>query len=363
MSRKKNYAILISAKKRPGGIERRFFRIFLNLIEKNEPCYLFAFKTFIEDLKSESQTEIPNIVMLPHIKRIFLIFQCLHIIYVCKRMKISSIHIAANPSVLSSIMVVLGRFFSIDISVSSVASSQITKKDFKLINRICIMITYYLVKRIDFLSDSIYYHHSKIWKIDKKKVFISPCSFMSRLVIDEKHVINNNRAIDICFVSRLTPHKGFELLIDTLIGIENCLNIRICGEGPLDAYYEKRKDKLSQHNIDIGYCKNTFDVYRKSKIFLSLQDKNNYPSQSLFEAIYSDCAVIATDVGETREMLNDSNAILIQPLVMDLQSSIFVLLNNEKKRLELAEKAKCEVFAEHTVEKFSLYIMNLISND
>lgn len=60
-----------------------------------------------------------------------------------------------------------------------------------------------------------------------------------------------------------------------------------------------------------------------SFIFLSLQDFDNYPSQSLIEAMSHGCTVIATDVGETRRLVRYSDGnFLIRADAMELRRAL-----------------------------------------
>jgi glycosyltransferase involved in cell wall biosynthesis len=86
-----------------------------------------------------------------------------------------------------------------------------------------------------------------------------------------------------------------------------------------------------------------------------LQRVNNYPSQSILEAIACGAAIIATDVGETRNFLDDDCAILINLDVDELILAIKKLLSDEELRLSLAENARKKVLGNHSIERYSNY--------
>ena len=95
----------------------------------------------------------------------------------------------------------------------------------------------------------------------------------------------------------------------------------------------------------------------QTKIFLSLQKTNNYPSQSLLEAMASGCAIIATDVGETRRLLDETRSILIPYDAVYLKSAIEKLMNDQALRLQLGKAARVHVTKTQTVERYAEYFL------
>jgi glycosyltransferase involved in cell wall biosynthesis len=101
-------------------------------------------------------------------------------------------------------------------------------------------------------------------------------------------------------------------------------------------------------------------VLARTKIFVSLQRYENYPSQSLLEAMASGCAVIATDVGDTRLLLDESCALLIPRDADALAAAIRSLLDDGPRRAALGEAARARVLKDHTVERFAVYFKELV---
>jgi glycosyltransferase involved in cell wall biosynthesis len=76
----------------------------------------------------------------------------------------------------------------------------------------------------------------------------------------------------------------------------------LCGSGPYEA--ELRAAARDRRNIEIQHKQDMAEVLADAKVFLSLQQWDNYPSQSLLEAMLCGCCVVATDVGDTRLLVN-----------------------------------------------------------
>jgi glycosyltransferase involved in cell wall biosynthesis len=74
----------------------------------------------------------------------------------------------------------------------------------------------------------------------------------------------------------------------------------------------------------------------------------------------SGCAIIATDVGETRKLLDETCAVLIPYDPVILAETITYLLKNHSHRKKMAENAQRKALSEHTVDRFSNYFLQYI---
>lgn len=176
---------------------------------------------------------------------------------------------------------------------------------------------------------------------------IAPCSFT-----DLSRVVNSaSRDIDVVLMSRFIEYKGHELIEEVKNDLTD-LEVHICGSG--------------SRLIDIPFAKiyratDPFYVYSRSKIALSLQRFGNYPSQALIEAMASGCAIIATDTGETRQLLDDSCAILIPYDSQHLKIAIRSLIVDEELRLRLGAAAMNRVIHTQTVQRYSSYFYDSVA--
>lgn len=190
---------------------------------------------------------------------------------------------------------------------------------------------------------------TRVPKSFRGKLAIAPCSFSDY----SKVIVAQERDIDVLFLSRFVHGKGMDLLqaAARLLGTHD-LTLHVCGTGP------------SQPNIPnavIYETSHSFEIVGRTKIFLSLQATDNYPSQSLLEAMASGCAIIATDVGHTRILLNETNAVLIPGHPEDLAATITDLLRNSEKRAKMGKSARNMVTTEHTVERYMEYFLKQVA--
>ena len=171
----------------------------------------------------------------------------------------------------------------------------------------------------------------------KKRVSVTPCSLprIEDYLLDENCYKNKT----IVFASRLVEGKNPMLLIEAANQIRDILfahnyKVLICGSGNLE---QSLCDYIQQNNLEsIVSCigpQNMKYILPSAMIFCSLQDNENYPSQSLLEAIASGCICIATDNGNTRAIVKDEFGILINSSVESLSKAIVsvIEMSNEDR--------------------------------
>jgi glycosyltransferase involved in cell wall biosynthesis len=125
----------------------------------------------------------------------------------------------------------------------------------------------------------------------------------------------------IAFVGRLAPEKNPLLFIDAVARVRqqgaDCHAV-ILGEGPLRAACAERIKELGLESvISIDFVAKPVEVLRQAALYISLQTGDNYGSQSLLEAMGAGCAIIASDVGETKNIVTDEVGVRV-PFSIDL---------------------------------------------
>jgi glycosyltransferase involved in cell wall biosynthesis len=152
-----------------------------------------------------------------------------------------------------------------------------------------------------------------------------------------KNVLFLGRLTD--FKDPITAVRALKLVTKTMPEVM----LRIVGGGPL-----ARKVQFTVHELGLeknvailGERTETRNFYQDSAIFLATSSVENYLSNSLLEAMASGLAVIATDVGETRNLIKSGeNGILIPPKEpRALASAILSLLSNQSLYNDLSQNA------------------------
>ena len=114
----------------------------------------------------------------------------------------------------------------------------------------------------------------------------------------------------VVFVGRLSSEKSPIIFLEGLAEARmKCAAVRglILGQGPmLRDVHLKIKELALESCVSIDFVGNPLEHLSRAAIFVSLQSGNNYGSQSLLEAMGAGCAIIATDVGDTWRLVDES---------------------------------------------------------
>jgi glycosyltransferase involved in cell wall biosynthesis len=112
------------------------------------------------------------------------------------------------------------------------------------------------------------------------------------------------------------------------------------------------------HKTKFAYAHRIQDYLASSRIFVSLQDRNNYPSQALLEAMACGNAIVATDVGSTSKLVDSSTGIRVNGTPEEVARALVKLLNHPSQTEQMGEAARKKVTTEHTIEKFTSYLLH-----
>ncbi|TAL63095.1 MAG: glycosyltransferase [Bacteroidetes bacterium] len=217
--------------------------------------------------------------------------------------------------------------------------------------------------QIDFLSPAIVgFYKKKIGKLNPDRELITPNSFINY----ENYYPEQIKSKSIIFSGRLCEHKHPHLFLEA-IKIFNSnnpqlsTNIKFIVLG--DSGIEKKLHKYARDNELFnlyfeGAVFNPWVYLRKSIIFISIQG-NNYPSQSLIEAMACENAIIASDVGETRRLVTENEGILV-PLNSDkIAQAIQFFLEHPEECEQMGKNARQKVLKEQSIEKFADYFLKI----
>lgn len=365
-------AIFFVAKNNPGGAERRFHYMYEEWRKKSNKIFLITNSELLFNLKDANAVSDRNLFQSNLVGKgklanvlLFFLFNVRVLLFI-KKENIRKIHFCVNPSVYSYFFILFRKILNIDVSVSVVNSVYRRKNDFSLINRFFWLSTFRSARWIDFLSLSILNNMKLIYGdvLLSKKYSISVGSF-SRSA-DRQFLQKSEKKIeyDFVFVSRLIENKGLDILLDALNLLEksgfSCRGA-ILGDGPL---YQQALDRVAHFefvNIAMpGFVSDVSDYISKSRILLSLQKYENYPSQILLEGAALHALVIATDVGDTRMLLNEENSILIKYDASELANKVIYCIEEYENLDYLPFQLHKDVRRYHTVGKFMDYFENNI---
>lgn len=129
-------------------------------------------------------------------------------------------------------------------------------------------------------------------------------------------------------------------------------------------------NRLQQYVNDQGFDNVVFtgmhsrpwQILQQSSVFVSLQANENYPSQSLIEAMACENGVVVTDVGDTRKLVTKDEGILVRADYQQVAKAIRSFLENKSLREQLGKAAREKVTTGHTLERFVEWFDGIMSS-
>lgn len=153
---------------------------------------------------------------------------------------------------------------------------------------------------------------------------------------------NESDSINIIFARRFQKYRGTRLFASVARKIlDKYENVRItfAGSGPDESYLKE----MFQNDKNVKFMsydsEHSLEVHKDYQIAVIPTIGSEGTSLSLLEAMASNCAVIATNVGGmTNIILDNYNGLLVNPEEKQLNVAIEELIENKEKREKLAEK-------------------------
>ncbi len=224
-----------------------------------------------------------------------------------------------------------------------------------------------ILDKIVFISEDGLKYQSKLLNKQYNNFIISRLGTLKNNEILDKKI---SKKFIIVSCSTLTPVKRIHLIIDSLTKInEKNIHWIHFGEGILkDKLISQAKEKLDSRSkityTFMGNVKNSeihnFYANNKVNIFINISESEGIPV-SIMEAISYGIPVIATDVGGTREIINDSCGLLLKKDIdsTELASKITKELNSQTLEYK-AIKAKEKWGKYYDADKNFLSFINIL---
>lgn len=155
------------------------------------------------------------------------------------------------------------------------------------------------------------------------------------------NLLKENRII---WAHRMIPRKNgvlYARAIRRFIKERPDWKIDIFGSGPDEPNIrEALGEEIDNPNITVGYCSTLPQALERSAVFVSLIEPDNYPSQSVFEAMTLKNALLLSDTGSTREMLFKENGLLCQLSEDEILEALLSLTENTERRVAMGDASK-----------------------
>jgi glycosyltransferase involved in cell wall biosynthesis len=217
---------------------------------------------------------------------------------------------------------------------------------------------------VDFLSDGLVKELKGLMpeKDFPESYSVSPCSFIKYENFYPVHPKLNN----VVFSGRLVQLKNPLLFLEAVKIFNSAfkdhkkISFNILGTGPLEKDMKSHALKNGLSNVVFkGKVSKPETILQHSKVFISIQQTENYPSQALIEAMACENAVIASDVGETRKLVTENEGELVRLDADEIANALIRLLSDDKTLSAKGKNARKKVISEHTIDRFKEYFYSL----
>jgi glycosyltransferase involved in cell wall biosynthesis len=209
-------------------------------------------------------------------------------------------------------------------------------------------------KRIDCLYDYFLDTFPR-WK---DKCMITPCSFtdyeMFRPLQKERSIV---------FAGRMISEKQPLLALDAFALARRRLpsalagwRLLMFGQGELVDAVRRRIRILDLDGVaSLNSQMDLAETLGRSSVFLSLQIHENYPSQSLIEALACDCVPVCTDVGETRRVVTPEVGVLVRENTPDAIADAILTACARSSSSDERGSRRAHVMASHSAAASAQY--------
>lgn len=191
---------------------------------------------------------------------------------------------------------------------------------------------------------------------DAAKIAVPPGS-----VVDAEHFQPaTTKEPWVVFAGRLVEDKNPMLFVEALPAVRRAVpeaKFFVFGEGPLSRPMAELVARLDLRPVvECGFRPDLASVLGRALVFVSLQRQDNYPSQSLLEAMSAGMAVVATDVGLTWQLVDEETGLRVKPEPSEVAGAVITLLRDPGRCRAMGTAARRRVMSQHSVEGYAKYL-------
>lgn len=164
----------------------------------------------------------------------------------------------------------------------------------------------------------------------------------------------------VVFAGRLIPEKNPDQFVAVCALVHRRhprAQFFILGDGPL---HSEVQNLVKQHGMEpyteMGWHDHVEAVFRHTLVFVSIQTMDNYPSQALLEAMSCGAAVVATDVGQTGKLVDETVGMRVEAKPEAVAEAVVHLLDNPEEAAAMGRRGRQRVLEEHSTEAYLDYL-------
>lgn len=142
-------------------------------------------------------------------------------------------------------------------------------------------------------------------------------------------------------VGSLRPVKGQEVFLEavSMLGDRSAVDVAVIGDGPVRAALHRQAERLGVALELPGHVEDTRPWLAEASLYVH-PSRSEGMSNAIAEAMAQGCAVVATDVGGSRELLAGTGVLVPPGDARELADSIERLLASPSSRASMGEAAR-----------------------
>lgn len=199
--------------------------------------------------------------------------------------------------------------------------------------------------------------------VKKGRLTVTPGTFTDLELFKPQ---KKNRTI-VYAAARLEDSKNPILFIESINEAREAIRaagyrVILLGQGKYEEYLQNYvKDHDLKDIVHLAGYDQTSKYMPTANVFFSTQVLENYPSQSLAEAVACGCYAIITDVGDSRRCADESFAAFVKPNKEALSQALVGYLEmGEQEKKAIVEKARAFAETHYSIEDSKKYYLEIL---
>lgn len=178
------------------------------------------------------------------------------------------------------------------------------------------------------------------WFEKKIRIFDLPFVEQKYLQTEDISIVKENIVV---FAHRLIKRKNPEIYLQAIIPLAKERpewRFLLLGRGPLEEVLKKQVlDLYAPENVLIAFEPDLPALLRRSRVFVSLIEPDNFPSQSVIEAMASQNALLLSKTGKSQVFL-ENNGAFTELDVAEVKTNLKALIDSPHLTIMQSESAK-----------------------
>ena len=186
-------------------------------------------------------------------------------------------------------------------------------------------------------------------------------NYPKRNFVDHFKFAPNKKEKMITSTARMLSFKNQMLFLDAIKmaipRIDNDFKFYMLGRGKLLGSIKRQiKKSRLQNRVYADFYYDPSNIINKSLIHVCIEEYDNFTNQSLLEGMSAGCAIIASRVGLTKNVVAPDAGILVKLSEKEISDAMVKLAKNPKLAEQMGRNSRRKILEEHNAKTYLDYI-------